>query len=68
MSFFPTLAVRIYAFFKLRLLFCCLSLQICGLAALSVDEDKSVAVNAILAGLILSAASAPALMVASRRR
>jgi hypothetical protein len=63
---FPLLPYLMRSFFAL--IFCGLSLQIGGLAALSVDEDKTVSVNAMLAGLILTAASAPALMVASRRR
>ena len=50
------------------LIFCGLSLQAGGLAALAVDDDKTVAINSMMAGLILTAASAPALVVASRRR
>ena len=63
---FPLLPYLMRSFFAL--IFCGLSLQVGGLTALSVDDDKTVAVNAMLAGLILTAASAPALMVASRRR
>ena len=65
-ALFPFASYLMRSFFAL--IFCGLSLQIGGLAALTVDDDKTVSVNAMLAGLILTAASAPALVVASRRR